>query len=56
MSTISAVINELFKTGKTPSEILMLLKLRVSRSSVHKVMKCLRETGSALPKVKSTPS
>ncbi len=56
MSTISAAIYELFQTGKTPSEIFRLLKPRVSKSGVYKVLKRLRETGSALPKVRSTPS
>ena len=56
MSTISAAINELFQTGKTPSEILKLMKSRVSRSGAHKVLKCLMETGSAQPKVGSTLS
>ena len=56
MSTISITINEIFQTGKTPSDIFKLLKPRVSSAGVHKVLKHLRETGSALPKVTSTPS
>ena len=56
MSTIYAAINELFKTRNTPSEISKLLKPHVSRSGVHKILKRLRGTESALPKVRSTPS
>ena len=54
MSTISAAIEELSQTGKTPSENFKLLKPRVSGSCVYKTLKCLRETGSTLPKVRST--
>lgn len=56
MKTINAVIYELFQTGITPSDIFKLLEPRVSRSGVYKVSKRLRETGSALLKVGSTPS
>ena len=49
-------IYELFQTGKRPSGIFTLLKLHASRSGVYKVLKRLRETGSALPKVRSTLS
>ena len=56
MSTTSTAIHELLQTGKTPSEIVKLLKPHVSRSGVCKALKCHRETGSALPKVRSTQS
>ena len=55
MSTIRAAIYELFQKGRKPSEICKLLKPRVSRSGVNKVLKRLRETGSTLPKLRSTP-
>ena len=55
MSTISAAIYELFQTWKIPREIFQVLKPCVSRSGVCKVLKSLMETGSALPKVRSTP-
>ena len=56
MSTVTATIQELFESGQTPSKICKLLKGRVSRSGVYKALKRLNETGSALPKVRSTPS
>ena len=43
MSTINATIQELSQAGKTPSEICMVLKDHVSRSDVHKALKCLRD-------------
>ena len=54
MKTISAAIYELFQTGKIPDEVFRLLK--PCRPGVYKVLKCPRETSSALPKLKSTPS
>ena len=56
MSTISTAIYEPLQTGKTRSDIIKLLKPRVSRSGVHKVLRSLRETGSTLPKVRSAQS
>ena len=55
MSSVAATIQELFESGQSPSQICKLLKGRASRSSVYKALKRLRETGSALPKVRSTP-
>ncbi|XP_076067677.1 uncharacterized protein LOC143040467 [Oratosquilla oratoria] len=56
MSTINAIIQELSQAGKSPSEICRILKARVSRAGVYKALKRLKETGSTLPKVRSTPS
>ncbi|XP_076043515.1 canopy family protein seele isoform X1 [Oratosquilla oratoria] len=53
MSTINATIQELSQAGKSPSEICRILKARVSRAGVYKALKCLKETGSTLPKVDS---
>ena len=39
-----------------PNEIFKILKPRLSRSVVNKILKRLRETGSALPKVRTTPN
>ena len=39
MSTVSASIQELFKSGQTPSKICKLLKGRVSRPGVYKALK-----------------
>ena len=55
MSSVAAIIQELFESGQSPSKICDLLKGRASRSGVYKVLKRLKETGSALPKVRSTP-
>ena len=56
MSLVAVTIQELFESGQTPSKICDLLKGRASRSGLYKVLKRLKETGSALPKVRSTPS
>ena len=56
MSSVAVTIQELFESGQSLSKICNLLKGRTSRSSVYKVLKRLKETGSVLPKVKSTPS
>ena len=56
MSTVNAAIQELFESGQTPSQICKVLKGRVSRSGVYKALKRLKETGSVLPKVRSTPN
>ena len=55
MSTVSASIQELFKSRQTLSKICKLFKDRVSRASVYKPLKRLKTTGLALPKVRSTP-
>ena len=56
MSSVAVTIQELFESGKSPSKICDLLKGRASRSGIYKVLKRLKETGSALRKVRSTPS
>ena len=56
MESISSTVSELFQTGKTLRHIFKILKPRVSRSGVYKILKRLRETGSALPKVRTTPN
>ena len=56
MSSLAVTIQELFKSGQSPSKICYLLKGCMSRSGVYKVLKRLKETGSVLPKVRSTPS
>lgn len=52
---MSAQIELLVKEGKSAAMIFKLLKPMVSRSGVYKVLKRLRETGSASPRVRSTP-
>ena len=54
MEKINLTVSELFQTGKMPSEILKILKPHVSQSGVYKILKHLRETGSALPKNQKT--
>ena len=54
MSSVAVTIQELSESGQAPSKIYDLLKGRASRSGVYKVLKHLEETGSALPKVRST--
>ena len=56
MERIRSTVSELFQTEKTPSEIFNILKPRVRRPGVNKILKCLREIGSALPKVRTTPN
>ena len=56
MSAVAVTIQKLFESGKSPSKLSGLPKGRASRSGVYKVLKRLKETGSALPKAKSTPS
>ena len=46
---------ELFKLGQTPGKVCTLFRDCVGRSGVYKALKCLKEKGSALPKVGSTP-
>ena len=55
MSSVAATIQELFESGQSPGQICKLLKSRASRSGVYKALKRFRETGSTLPKVRSTP-
>ena len=54
MSIVSARIQELFKSGQTPSKICKLLKGRVSRAGVYKALKRLKMTGSTFPTARST--
>ena len=56
MSSVAVTIQELFEFVQSPSKICDLLKARASRSGVCKVLKRLKETGLALPKVRSSPS
>ena len=56
MERISPTVPELFQTVKTLSEIFKILNTRVSRSGVFKILKRLRETGSALSKVRTLPN
>ena len=56
MSSVAVTIQALFESGQSPSKIYNLLKGRASRSDVYKVLKRLKEIGSDLPKVRSTPS
>ena len=56
MSSVAVTLQELFESGQSLSKICNLLKSRASRSGLYKVLKHLKETGSALPKVKSTLS
>ena len=56
MSSVTVTSQELFECGQSLSKICDLLKGRASRSGVYKILKRLKETGSALPKVRSTPS
>ena len=56
MSSVAVTIKELFESGQSASKICDLLKGRADRSGVHKLLKRLQETGSALPKTRSTPS
>lgn len=55
MSSVALTIQELFESGQSPGKICKLLKGRASRSGVYKALKRFRETGSTLPKVRSTP-
>ena len=55
MNSLAVPIQELFESEQSPSKIGNLLKGCASRSGVYKVLKHVKETGSALPKVKSTP-
>ena len=56
MISVAITIQKLFESGQSTSKICDLLKGRASRSGVYKVLKHLKQTGSALPKVRSTPS
>jgi len=53
--TVNEVIEKHCYNGKSPSEIAKLLKGSASRSGVYKAVKRFRDTGSCLPKVRSTP-
>ena len=56
MSPVAVTIHKLFESGQSPSKICDFLNDRASRYDIYKVLKRLKETGSALPKVRSTPS
>ena len=56
MSSVAVTIQELFESGQSPSKICDFLKGSGSRSGVYKVLKRLKATGSALPKMWSTPN
>ena len=56
MSSVAVTIQVLFEFRQSPSKICNLVKGRTSRYGVYKVLKRFKETGSALPKVRSTPS
>ena len=55
MGTVTVTVQDLFESGQTPSKVCTLLRGFMSRSGVYKALKHLKETGSALPKVGSTP-
>ena len=52
---MNSAIEKLYQDGKTAPEIFKILKGCVSRSGVFKTIKRLKETGSAQPRVRSTP-
>ena len=56
MSSVAVTIQELFESGQSPRKLCELLKGHASRSGFYKVLKRLKETDLALPKVRSTPS
>ena len=49
------MIGRLHASGKTAAEIFKILKPTVSRSGIYKVIQQFKNTGSYLPKVRSTP-
>ena len=55
MSSICEAISELHRSGKNFGKIFRILKPCVIRTGVNKVLKHIGETGSPLPKVRSTP-
>ena len=55
MSSICEAISKLHKSGNKPWEIFRILKPCVTRTGVYMVLKCIGETGSPLPRVRSTP-
>ena len=56
MNSVAVTIQKLFQFGQSPSKICNLLKSCASRSGVYKVLKRLKETSSALSKLRSSPS
>ena len=52
---MNSAIEKLYQDGKTAPEIFKILKGCVSGSGVFKTIKRLKETGSAQPRVRSTP-
>ena len=55
MGSVTATVRELSESGRTPGKVFTFLKRFVGRSCVFKALKRLKETGSALSKVESTP-
>ena len=55
MGTVTATVWELSEPGQTHGKVSTLLRSWVGRFGVSKALKCLKETGSTLPKVESTP-
>ena len=55
MGTVTATVWELSEPGQTHGKVSTLLRSWVGRFGVSKALKCLKETGSTLSKVESTP-
>ena len=55
MNEKSQLMGYLHKLGKSALQIFKLLKPFMSRSGVYKTIKRFKDTGSYLPKVRSTP-
>ena len=53
--SVNEIIEKHCHKGLSPANILKVLKGIVSRSGVYKAVKRFRETGTCLPKVRSTP-
>ena len=52
---MNSAVEKLYRKGKSASEISKILKGSISRSGVFKAVKRIKETGSAQPRVRSTP-
>ena len=55
MGTVTVAVRKFFESGRTPGKVSTLLRDCVGRSGVSKALKQLKQTGSALPKMGSTP-
>ena len=55
MGTVTATVRELYESERTPGKVSTPLRGCVGRYGVSKTLKRLKETGSTLPKVGSTP-